>query len=277
MTPRATLTLAALAILTVMPAASAHINNFADTKTIDVAGAYYVQIDPQPQPLYANQTTTFTVYVTSRTNGSYVTHFNNIHLTLEEDGTILDVPLEPTANETLVGTITFPHRGNYTTTLKLDDGTRHGENTTWMDVFHDYGYLVVPVDDFVDPIRNETTTFFVQTIDPLTRERKQVATDMRFKIEHWDNAHTKVQRTYYTDLMPQSDGTFKFEDTFTELGQYHLYVGSTSAGLDYGDVPMLHLFANDPIDDDDEKGIPFVAPLLALAIASAIVIFRKRP
>lgn len=276
MIARGFLVFLAFVTLSVIPSASAHINNFADTKTIDVAGAYYVQIDPQPQPLYANHSTTFTVYLTSRTNGSYVTQFDSIRLTLKSGDTILEVPLQPTANETLAGDIVFPHRGNYTTMLTLNDGVRQGQNTTWMDVFRDYGYLIVPVDDFVDPIVNETTTFHVQTIDALTKARKNVATDMRMQVDHWDNAHTRVIGSFMVDLTPQPDGTFRFEHRFDQVGQYHMYVMSDSAGLDYGDVPMLHVFANDPIDDD-EKGIPLVAPLLALAIASAIVIIRKRP
>lgn len=264
----------ALGTLLLIPGASAHINNFADTKTIDVGGAYYVQIDPQPQPLYANQTTTFNVYLTSRLNGSYVTQFESIRLTLRSAGTVLEVPLKPTPNETLAGDITFPHRGNYTTTLSLDDGEREGENTTWMDVFHDYGFLVVPVDDFVDPIVNTTTVFHVQTIDPTTKERKRVATDMRMQVDHWDNAHTRVLRSFMVDLSPQADGTFKFEHFFDQVGQYHMYVMSDSAGLDYGDVPMLHVFANEPLPDED-NGIP-LGPLVALAALAIVAFFRRR-
>lgn len=276
MNARSILLFLAFVTASAIPTANAHINNFADTKTIDVAGAYYVQIDPQPQPLYANETTTFTVYVTSRTNGSYVTQFESIRLTLKSGDTILEVPLQPTANETLTGDITFPHRGNYTTMLSLDDGVRQGRNVTWMEVFRDYGYIIAPVDDFVDPIVNETTIFHVQTIDPVTKARKSVATDMRIQVDHWDNAHTRVIRSFMVDLTPQPDGTFRFETRFDQVGQYHMYVMSDSAGLDYGDVPMLHVFANDPIADE-KKGIPLAAPLLSLAIASAIVIFRKRP
>ena len=264
-----------LVAITIGPTASAHINNFADTKTIDVAGTYYVQIDPQPQPLYANESTTFTLYVTSRLNGSYVTQFENIHLTLQDNDTIVEVPLEATPNDTLVGTMSFPHKGNYTTTLRISDGVRHGENTTWMNVYHDYGFIVVPVDDFVDPIRNETTTFHIQTIDPETKERKRVANDMRFKIEHWDNAHTPVLRTYEVELEPQDDGTFKFEDVFTDLGQYHMYVASDSAGLDYDDVPMLHVFANDPLPEDEGNGIP-LAPW-AILVALGLAALARRP
>lgn len=267
---------ATLALITLLlaPGASAHINNFADTKTIDVAGAYYVQIDPQPQPLYANQSTTFTLYLTSRTNGSYVTQFDSIHLTLEADGTTLEVPLAPTANDTLEGSITFPHRGNYTTTLSLNDGVRHGQNTTWMDVFHDYGFLVVPVDDFVDPIVNETTVFHIQTIDPQTKQRERVATDMRVKVDHWDNAHTRVLRTFNVELTPEPDGTFRFEHLFDQTGQYHMYVASTSAGLDYDDVPMLHVFANEAMPDED-KGVP-LGPLAALAALATVALLRRR-
>lgn len=268
-------TLALLAALALAPSAAAHINNFADTKTIDLQSAYYVQIDPQPQPLYANETTTFTVYVTSRGNGTYVTQFSEIHLTLEDNGTSLDVDLKPTENDTLEGTITFPHRGNYTTTLKIREGDRHVQNTTWMDVFHDYGYLVVPVDDFVDPIVNETTVFHIQTIDPSTKERKSVATDMRVRVDHWDNAHTRVLRSFNVELAPQPDGTFRFEHVFDQTGQYHMYVASNSAGLDYDDVPMLHVFANEPLPEDKENAIP-LAPFVILA-ALAIAALRQRP
>ena len=276
-------TLALLAALVLAPSAAAHINNFADTKTIDLQSAYYVQIDPQPQPLYANESTTFTVYVTSRGNGTYVTQFTEIHLTLEDNATTLDVDLKPTENDTLEGTITFPHRGNYTTTLKIREGERHVQNTTWMDVYHDYGFIVVPVDDFVDPLRNRTTVFHLQTIDPDTRERERVATDMRLKIDHWDDAHTRVLRSYEVTLTPQEDGTFRFEDVFTELGQYHMYVASDSAGLAYDDAPMLHVFVTDPIDEGGSP-IPGPAPaliaalvLILAAIAVSVYTRRRRP
>lgn len=261
-------------ILTV-PYASAHIGNFAETKTIDLGGAYYVQIDPQPQPIYANGSATlFTVYVTSRTNSTYVTQFETIRLALEDNGTILDVPLAPTENKTLEGSVVLPRRGNYTTTLKIDDGSRQVENTTWMTVYHDYGYVVVPANDFVDPIVNETTVFNIQTIDPNTLERKDVATDMRFRIDHWDNAHARILRTYEVDLTRQPDGTFRFENVFDQPGQYHMYIASRSAGLDYGDVPMLHVFANEALPDED-NGIPF-APLVALAALALAALARRR-
>lgn len=277
-TMRPLLAVALLFAALTAPGATAHINNFADTKTLDLAGLFYAQIDPQPQPIFANETTLFTVYLTSQRTGSYVTDLESVRLTFEANGTSLDVPLEPTANDSLAGNVTFPHRGNYTATLRVDDGSGGTDATTWMNVFPDLGFIVAPIEEFVDPERNRTTAFSVRTIDPDTGQRVAVATDMRFRVQHWDDAHTRVLRTYEVELMPQKDGSFRFEHVFNATGQYHLYIGSTSAAVGYDDLPMLHVFVNDPLPEDPalarQTPLGLAILLAGLAVASLI---RSRP
>lgn len=266
-----------LLALLLVPVASAHLGNFADTKTVIIPKEYYVQVDPRPQPLYANESVRFEVFLQSTRTGRYVTDTDVARLTFTLDGDSFSVDLQPTANESMAAPVTFPREGNWTTRLDVKDANGEHVAETWMDVFPDLPYRFRPLaaDQFTDPGVNETTTFTVETFDPNTGERTDPLQDLKAKLEWWDDPHLNLLGTEEVSFTKEGPGTWRFEHVFRNKGQYHLRFGSTSGNLGYEDAPMLHMYALEETAEPSNEA-PAPGLFVVLVAVGFLALFWQR-
>ena len=263
-----------LILLSLVPHAEAHVENYADTKSVEVGTAYLATLEPQPQPMFANASLTFFLLLSNRSSWETVT-VESASLTLQLGDVVKTVGLEALPNRTRAASLVLSVPGNYTATLVLNDSAGSHEATTYFEVFPDLPFRFQPIEEYIDPQVNRTTRFRLQTLDPATGQPVPALDDLRMRLEWWNDPHTVLLGTDEVQLVAEDEATWRFEYVFPVTGMYHMRLASQSGALEYGEAPMLHAYALPPSPEEpNETPLPLLLVLVAVVAAARL---SRRP
>lgn len=261
------------ALLLVAPLASAHVESYSQSRAL-TAGPYLVFFEPRPTPPFANSTASM---VAQFSDGATGTLIRTLPATV-----IVAGPLDFSARKRMesdgtgyhVASMVLPARGNYSARILIEgeDGATHSADTEF-EVFPDIPYRIRPVDQSADVYTGQRTPLAFEVVDPISLAPKNVA-DLSVRMEHWTEDHTQFLGAEDATVTRVSSGVWRIDHVFEDQGMYHIRFASEAGGFNYGDVPLLHVYAvsaedaNAPADNDTPfptLGALALALLLALA------------
>jgi hypothetical protein len=273
---RLALTLAVLALaLAQSPTGAAHLGNLPQG-TVVTAGPYSVAFSPTPENPFVNDTVGLTAQVADLATGLRARdaavdvnvlgpgHFNETRH-LNDDGTGY-----------LVASIRAPAAGVYT--LRADVKNTSTQEvypvSATIQVFPDLGFRIRSVDPNIDITAGRTVPLAIESVDPVSLQRKARFDDLTVSIEHWTNDHKTMLASEDVAATKASPGLFRLDHVFPEQGMYHLRFASQGGGFKPDDVPLLHAIANPPAASAAKTPFPALLAVAALALAGAAM--RRR-
>jgi hypothetical protein len=271
--------LALVALLALLPGASAHISGFSQAKSLEM-GPYAVYIQPNPSDVYANNTISFSALVSDNATGNYVTN-PSASMALQGPGNwskSKDLVKDPSGY--LIGAFVLPEAGNYSATFILHAGGQDYTSSTTFTAYPDLPVRIQSADVSQDITVGAVTKLAIETVDPITLGRVDKITDLEMNIERWSSDHSIMYEQHEVSLNHTGKGTWTVEYAFPQASMYHLRFASRSGGFNYDSVPILHLYATDPTPADPGPGkklLPGPGPVALLAaVGVAAWAFRSR-
>lgn len=266
-TPPILLALAlAMLLLATLPA-EAHVETFSETATMDV-GRYSALIDPRPAPLFQGASLSFTAILTDKTTGRMATDVTAVLNVTAPSGATKSTTLRPDQTGYLVGALILNESGNHTARLTVSGPDGTSEGTTWLDVYPNLPWRIVPGDATFDPYAGVRSTLEFQVINATTYQGDGTLDDLTMRLEHWTDDHGTLVRADEVPLTHAGGGLWRAEYTFPTTGMYHMRFASEAGSFTYDDVPLLHMYATEPPADAGRNETPgplAAAALLALA------------
>lgn len=277
--PLAILLLAAL-LAAAMPA-SAHVEGFSQARTLNV-GPYLVYLQPQPDTIFANTTLTMSAQLAHSSTGASAkgagvtlhvrgpNEFNRT-MSLRDDGRGM-----------LVGSVLLPARGNYTFGVEIKDANGTYRDDTWLEAYPDLPIRIRSSDAEQDVYVGREATLEFNVVNRTTLRPVDNLTDLTLRLEHWDDAHTRLISEREVPLSTEGGGRWRITTTFDAAGMYHMQFASKAGGFTYSDVPILHTYATLPLDEGLDQGQdrnPAPGPglaLLAAGLVAGATLLRRR-
>lgn len=273
--------LVAAALLAAAAPAAAHVEGFSQARTLNI-GPYLVYLQPMPDTIYANTMLSMSAQLAHNTTGAGAKGVG-VNLLVTGPGEFMkNVSLREDGRGMLVGSVLLPVRGNYTFVVELKDvdGSVH-RGETWFEAYPDLPVRIRSGDAEQDVYVGREVTLEFNVVNGTTLRAVDTLTDLRVRLEHWDDAHTRLLSEREVPLTTEGGGRWQLTHTFGSPGMYHIKFASTAGGFTYTDVPILHTYATLPLDEglDEEAGNELPGPtpaLLALGALAGALLLRRR-
>ena len=265
--------------LLLAPVAAAHAETFTQFKSTEV-GPYSIGFEPRPTVPFANTSTSLVAQFADNNTGALLRNVPSSVLLSGPNDYAFRGPLNPDGTGYHVASTILPWPGNYTARVIIRD---ESTNQTYsadaqFEVFPDIPYRIRPVDLEADAIIGEITPLAFEIVDPDTFARKDVG-DLSIRVEHWSEDHTQFLGAEDAVATRLSPGIWRIEQVFKESGMYHIRFASSAGGFNYADVPLLHVYAQPPVDNgpDATRDTPWpTLGVAALVLVLALVLPRRR-
>lgn len=268
--------LAALALLALAAPATGHVETFSETATLDV-GRYSALIDPRPAPLFQGASLSFTAILTDKTTGRIASNATAVLNVTAPSGATKATTLKPDQTGYLVGAMVLPESGNHTARLVVSGPDGVHEGTTWLDVYPNLPWRILPGDASYDPYTGVRSTLEFRVINATTYEPDPRLPDLTLRLEHWSDDHRDLLDEQTIPLTHAGNGLWRTDYTFPKDGMYHMRFASEGGSFTYDDVPLLHMYATEPPEDAARNDTPAPAAGLALvALAGAALALARR-
>lgn len=270
--------LALLALTLALPHAAAHVENLNQATTLQ-AGPFLVFFEPRPVPPFANATLSIIAQVSDVETGALLRNIPATTIIGGPGGFNERKTMQNDGMGFLLASAIPPAPGNYSARILLKDpktNETHAGDVEF-EVFPNLPFRIRPVDATADTYVGQRSTLAFEIVDPITLARKPNAFDeLDVRIEHWSEDHTIFLGAEEITPTQTTPGIWRIEHTFEDTGMYHLRFASDAGGFNYGDVPLLHVYATQaPVDET--QSTPGAALGLALgALALAALALRRR-
>lgn len=260
----------ALLLALLAPTAAAHVETFSQARALQ-AGPYLAYLEPSPTPPFANGTVSFSVLVSSAENGGILAKVPGSILIAGPGGYSARMNLTPDGTGYLIASTVVPNPGMHSVRLFLRNTTTDETHSadTELEIFPNLPFRIRAVDQAQDIVTNTTIPIAVEVVDAVTLARTDAVADLRVRLEHWSDDHTRLLGS--EDVTPSRAGTgvWKFEQRFREPGMYHIRFASAGGAFNYADVPLLHVYATEPPPAEDNEtpsvGVALLVGLLVVA------------
>lgn len=272
---RALLALAALAL--VAPGALAHIGAPDQSASLTVGEDYLAFFEPRPSPPFENDTVTFAVKVADRRTGAPLANVPATVIVGGPQGFNARKALADDGTGYLIGAFVLPHAGPYSARLLLRNPETNETSSAdaEFEVYRDLPFRIRPVDETQDVYVGHVTALAFEIVDPITLARVDAFEDLDVQVEHWTEDHRSLLSYKFVEPRKMSKGVWRIDERFEEAGMYHVRFASETAGFTYGDVPLLHVYADTPPPSDAQTPLPGAAAALALLGVLALLLGRR--
>ena len=270
-----------LVLLLALPLAGAHIEAFSQSKPVSV-GPYSAIVEPRPAPMYANGALSMTAIFSRTADGTYATKGiqPSIQVT-DAAGNNTTTPMQPDGSGYYVASVAFREPGNYTVSVIVKDAEGTYSNASVFTVYPDLPVRFRSGDPTqLDPVVGEPYAIAIDSLDPETLlPADNGVTDVTVTLERWSDDHSRLFEATPHAMTHAGVGRWTLDHTFPVKGMYHLRFASVSGGFKNDDVPILHVYANEPAPGSGTPGtrpvpLPWAGVLLALG---AVALARRRP
>ena len=235
-----------LALALLAPLAAAHLETFSQAVPLTL-GPYSALVEPFPAPAYENTALTIRALFTRTDTGAYATRLNATLDVAFPDGSNQSKPLEPDGSGYFVAYVLVRERGEHGARVTVTDAEGSWSNATDVTVYPEVGVRLRPADpDLPEPTVGEPYPLGILVLDNATLAPKESVTDLRVDLQHWTDDHVTMLGSEEVRLEKEGAATWRATHTFREKGMYHLRFASSSGGFNYDDIPLLHVYANDP-------------------------------
>lgn len=270
-------TLLALVVLVLAPLAAAHLETFSQAKPL-VLGPYSALVEPYPAPAYANGALTLRALFTRIDTGAYVNKLDASVDVRYPDGTNATKKLEPDGSGYFIAYVVIRERGDHVARVTVKDDAGAWSNDTTVTVYPDVGVRLRPADpNLPEPTVGEAYPLGILATDNVTGAPSDKLTDLRVDLQRWTDDHLTMLGQETLTLERAGVGTWSVRHTFPEKGMYHLRFASSSGGFNYDDVPLLHVYANDPVPSRaEEKQSPLAPAAAVVAVLALAALLRRR-
>ena len=268
---------ALLALVLLAPVAAAHLETFSQAVPLTL-GPYSALVEPVPAPAYANTALTLRALFTKTETGTYATKLNaSVDVTFP-DGTNQSRPLEPDGSGYFIAYVVVREAGEHVARFRVQDADGTYENGTSVTVYPDVGVRIRPADpDLSEPVVGDEYPLGVLVLDNVTGRPRDDLVDLRVDLQHWTDDHTTMLGSEEVALEKGDGGSWRVRHVFPQKGMYHLRFASSSGGFNYDDIPLLHVYANDPLPGQvsQEKETP-LGPAAAVLALVLVALLRRR-
>lgn len=270
--------LAILALLASASVASAHVENYSQAKALQ-AGPYLVFFDLQPTTPFAENAISLVAQISDAATGTSQRNVPTSILVAGPGNFSERKTMESDGTGYMVASLAIPERGNYSVRIFVKDvvtNETHAADSEF-EVFPNIPYRIRPVDQSADVITGQRVPLAFEIVDPISLAPKYVA-DLSVKLEHWSDDHTSFLGASDAPATRVANGVWRIEPIFAQTGMYHIRFASEAGGFNYGDVPLLHVYAISPLAaSGEEKESPGAGPLALLAMVGiAAILVRRR-
>ena len=269
---------ALLALALLAPVAAAHLETYSQAVPLTL-GPYSALVEPVPTPAYANTALTLRALFTKTDTGTYATRLNATVDVTFPDGSNQTKPLEPDGTGYFIAYVVVRDPGEHLARFAVTDAAGRHENSTNITVYPDVGVRIRPADaDLPEPVVGEAYPLGVLVLDNVTGRPEEGLADLRVDLQHWTDDHRTMLGSHEVVLEKDAGGAWRARYVFPEKGMYHLRFASSSGGFNYDDVPLLHVYANDPLpgqSSSQEKETP-LGPAAAVVAFVLVALLRRR-
>lgn len=260
---------ALLLALLLAPVASAHLENQNQASTLE-AGPYLVYLEPRPSPPFAGDMVTFSALISSAETGGLLHRVPATVLVAGPGGFSSRKEMQPDGTGYLLASMVIPNAGVHSVRVFVRNTTTNETSSadTEIEVFPNLPFRIRAVDQTQDVVTNTTTPIVVEVVDSISLSRKDAFADLDVRIERWTNDHRELLGT--TDVEPTRTGAglWRIEHRFDAAGMYHIRFASADGAFNYSEVPLLHVYVNEPPPAaKNEAPLPGI-----LALAGALVL-----
>lgn len=260
------------------PAAIAHVGNLDQSAALTVGDKFAAAFQPRPSTPFVNDTVSFAVLVSDRTTGYNRPDVPATVLVGGPEGFNARKDLVADGTGWRVGSVAPPAAGTYSVRLLLVDPDTNETSSadTEIEVYPDLPFRVQPVDVAQDVYTGSITRLAFEIVDPISLTRIDPFSDLEVQVEHWTEDHTQMLDSHAAAPEKLGKGLWRIEERFEQAGMYHIRFKSVAAGFNYGDVPLLHVYATAP-PPSESADTPFPSVALALVVVGlAALAWRKR-
>lgn len=265
------------------PLAAAHLETYNQAVPIAI-GPYSAIVEPFPQPVFENTNLMLRALFTRLDTGAYAT---NVTVTLDlqyPNGTNETRPLNPDGRGYFLTNLVVRHRGDHVARVTVKDAAGEYSNATNVTVYPDAAVRLRAADpDAPEPVVGQEYPLAVLTFDNVTGGLTDKLTDMTLRVEHWTDDHGTLLGSEEVVLNRTEKARWGARHVFEEKGMYHLRFASSSGGFNYDDIPLLHIYANDPVParqppapTDAGRDAPLGLGVVLAAVVLAGVLLRRR-
>lgn len=272
------LVLAALLLALAAPIALAHIDTSSEAKPL-VVGPYSALLQPVPDPAFEDSAITFRAIFTRVDTGAYATRLTASLDVRAPSGTNETKALEPDGTGYFLALFAAREAGDHVVRLIVREanGTAYETRTT-LTIYPDLPYRVQPADPMLsDPVEGVPYALGVRVVDNVRLEPNDALSDLTVRFEHWTDDHAALLGSQERPLSRDGVGLWTTRHTFSEKGMYHLLFASRSGGFNTTEVPLLHVYANEPAPGQGDSaggmqtpGAPLAAVVLGLAVLALL-------
>lgn len=270
-----------LLLVQAIPTVDAHVEAPSQGKSF-TAGPYLVYLQPTPSTVYANTTLGLTAQLADNATGAPARGVSaalviggpneyNRRVTMNEDRR---------GSGYLIATVLLPYEGVYSIRLLLTDDQGTYSADTDLEAYPDLPVRIRSADETEDAFVGQISTFTFEIVNKSSLKRVDGYEDVRVRLERWTDDHGQMLGSVDVTPTRVETGLWRVEHRFMEKGMYHMRFASQGGGFTYDDVPLLHLYAEMPPEEDggEEPGDNTVpAPgLLPLVAAPALLAARRR-